>query len=464
MAIKDHLSGGNVGEVLKIALPLVLASAGHTVNLFADRVMLARYSQEAVAAAFPAGLTAFTAACLFFGTIGYVNAFVAQYYGEKSLRRIGTAVWQGIFLSLFGGALLALGWFVAEPLFGLFGHTPTVTNLEIEYFRIVSLGTTFPLLITAFSAFWSGRGQTTMVMLANFLVTAVNIPCNYLLIYGNKLTLPLLGEVKFPELGVAGAAWGTNFAGMIGALFLAAFFFLPRKNRETYWTLTHVWDWELFKRMLRFGTPNGLTFFVDLAAFNIYAVLLGKFGEAVQEATSIAFAVNQLAFMPIVGIGMTVSVLVGHAVGSGFLDKAERSVKSARLLAMAYMALMTVLFVFFPDLVLDIFSRNGDAAQTEALDCARKFLLFIAAYLVFDAINIIYSSAIKGAGDTRFAMWAVLVVTWLFFAAPCLLYHWLFPQDFWGLWGILVSNVVIYGLTFYFRYRGGKWKTMKVIE
>ena len=464
MALKDHLSGGNVMEVLKISLPLILASAGHTINLFADRVMLARYSQDAVGASFVAGLTSFTLISFFMGTVGYANAFVAQYYGAENHARVGAAVWQGVFLALFGGAILAGGWFWAEPLFACFGHAPGVTRQEVAYYQVLSLGAVLPLLQCGLAVFWSGRGKTMMVMAVNFLVTAINVPCNYLLIYGKQLPGTPFGDLAIPELGIAGAAWGTNIAGAAGTLTMLLFFLLPREAREKYGTTARVWDWELFKRLLRFGTPNGASFFIDIAAFNIYAVILGTFGAAVQEATSIAFAVNSLAFMPIIGIGTTVSVMVGHAVGAANIPQAERSVKSARLLALSYMALMAVLFVAVPDAVLWFFVRPDDPEQVAALDYARKFLLFIAAYLLFDGINIIYNSAIKGAGDTKFSMWAVVVICWAFFALPCLLYHWLFPREFWGLWAILVINVVIYSFTFYFRYHGGKWKKMRVIE
>ena len=104
-------AGGNGGilEVLKIALPLIMASAGNALNLFTDRVMLTRYSEEAMSAAFPAGLTAFSLSCVFIGTAGYAGAFVAQYVGAENPRRVGVSVWQGIFMALAGGALMAAG-------------------------------------------------------------------------------------------------------------------------------------------------------------------------------------------------------------------------------------------------------------------------------------------------------------------------------------------------------------------
>ena len=93
---------GSMLEVFRIALPLVLSNSCHAVNMFVDRLMLARHSQEAVSAAFTGGLTNFTIACVFVGTIGYTGTFVAQYEGAKHRERIGSAVWSGVWLALFG--------------------------------------------------------------------------------------------------------------------------------------------------------------------------------------------------------------------------------------------------------------------------------------------------------------------------------------------------------------------------
>ena len=115
-----------------MALPLILANSCHAANMFFDRLMLAKHSQEAVAAAFTGGLTHFTIACIFVGTIGYTGTFVAQYEGARHRERIGTAMWQGIWLTLLGSALLTTGVWWARPLFDCFGHDPRVAAEEVE--------------------------------------------------------------------------------------------------------------------------------------------------------------------------------------------------------------------------------------------------------------------------------------------------------------------------------------------
>ena len=144
---------GGMWEVLKIAFPLILAASAHAVNLLSDRIMLDFYSDEAVAGSMAAGLTSFTLSCFFLGIIGYTGTFVAQYYGAGATDRVGTAVWQGIFLSLIGGVILATGWFWGGWLFSLFGHDPKVVGQETAYFKLLSLGAVLLLLNSALFSF-----------------------------------------------------------------------------------------------------------------------------------------------------------------------------------------------------------------------------------------------------------------------------------------------------------------------
>ena len=273
---------------------------------------------------------------LVFGTIGFTGSFVAQYSGAGATERVGTAVWQGIFLSLIGGAILATGYFWAEPLFALFRHEPEVTAQEIRYFKILSLGNVLLLLNAALGAFWSGRGKTVMVMSVSFLITLMNVPFNYALIYGNW---------GAPELGIAGAAWGTNLSALVGCIVYACFFFIPRSSRRHFNTCSNIIDWGLLWRLIRFGVPNGFQFFVDLSAFNIFVIVVGTYGKDIGAATAIAFGLNSIAFTPILGIGQTVAILVGQSIGANDVHRAKKSVKSARNLTLIYMGLMAVFFV-----------------------------------------------------------------------------------------------------------------------
>lgn len=450
---------GGLFQVLNISVPLILASAGHAMNLFFDRVMLAKYSRDAVNAALPSGLTSFTICCFFLGVIGYANSFVAQYTGADAEHRVGPSIWQALWLSLLGGVLLATGYFWAEPMFRAMGHAESVQEQEIVYFRILSVFSFIPLMQSALSAFWAGRGKTVFVMINNFVVTGLNIPLNYAFIFGNW---------GAPELGIAGAAIGTIGAALAGLL-LYMICFLLKRERTRYATWPPVFDKELFGRMLRFGTPSGVQLFLDLLAFNIFVIMLGWVGSSeeerliTQEASTIALSINSISFTPMIGLGQTATVLVGQCVGAGKIADACRAVRTCRTLTVMYTGMMALLFFFYPDPLINLFARSGDAGQAETMEVVRMFMRFIAAFTVFDGLVIVFSGAVKGAGDTKFAMYANVGLAFSLCVLPCIL-AWYMKWQAMAYWIILDVYITTCAIVFISRYIHGKWKKMRVIE
>lgn len=445
---------GSILNVLRVALPLILSSSCHAVNMFMDRLMLTRYSQSSAAAALTSGLTSFTLQCFFVGAVGYAGTFVAQYSGANQNKRVGTAVWQGIFLALAGAVFMASCCLWIPYLFAALNHEPAVEKQENIYFTWLALGSGVFLLQQALSCFWSGRGKTMMVLLVSILVTMLNLPLNYIFIYG---------KLGCPEMGTAGAALGTVLAALAGLVIYAAGFFGLKSSRKHFSTCSNIFDWDMFKRMIRYSTPNGVQLMSDLAAFNVFVLLLSLYGVQVQEASSIVFGINNLSFCPIMGIGMTASILVGQSIGANDIPHAKKSVRSARTIMFVYMTIMMILFAGFPDVVLSPFVRAGDVAQLEVMRLARIMLLFIAAYLFGDGFVLIYSNAVRGAGDTKYIMYLTTAMAWGFFAIPCLIMR-LLGCPVWYLWGCLSTYIILFGWLCYKRYRSGKWTKMKVIE
>jgi MATE family multidrug resistance protein len=230
----------------------------------------------------------------------------------------------------------------------------------------------------------------------------------------------------------------------------------------------------MFVQLIRYGAPNGIQLVLDLATFNIFIVLLGKISEPVLTASGVVFSAYSLAFNPMIGCGQAAAILVGQNVGAKDIATAERSVRSVRFWLFAYSLIMLIICLFFPELVYKTFKLPDG----EIKDLTRIMLLFTAAYMFFDAMNILYSNAVKGAGDTYFVMIAGILLGWLTFAVPCTGAYWFFSGEYaiarfgaesaqnicvWTLWAIMDVYIFLLGMVFYYRYKRGKWKTMSVI-
>ena len=450
-----HAQAG-YGELLKIAVPLILSTSAWSIQHFVDRMFLTWYSPETIAAAMPAGIFNFTIMTLFIGTTGYVNTFVAQYFGAKQFKKIGPVVWQGIYIAIIGGLVHLILIPLAKPVFGFIGHETEIQRLEIIYFQVLCLGAFPAIASSGFSGFFSGRGKTWPLMWINVSATLTNIIFDYMLIFGH---------FGFPELGIRGAAIATVLSACV-TFVIYIFIILKPCYYNLFGTLTGCKpDITLLKRLIRYGFPNGMQFFIDTAGFTGFLFIVGKLGRDSLAATNIAFNINNLAFMPMIGFGIAVSVMVGQYIGENNPKMARKSAYSGFHIAISYMTMMVILYLSVPDLFFKPFIASGNNADMEAI---RKIVIvlirFIAVYSIFDTFNIIFAAAIKGAGDTRFVMRMLAVLSASILIIPSYFALIVFKQNVYIGWAIVSVYIISLGIGFYLRFLGGKWETMRVIE
>ncbi len=217
--------------------------------------------------------------------------------------------------------------------------------------------------------------------------------------------------------------------------------------------------------MIRYGLPNGIQLFMDIGAFSLFIIMVGKLGTQQLAATNIAFNLNTLAFVPMLGLGTAVMTLVGKRIGEGRPELAVQTTWMAFWLSSVYMVGFSIVYVLLPDLILAPYGAYTDVAE---FDVIRKqviiLLRFVAVYSFFDAMVIIFGSAIRGAGDTRFSLMFVTFASWLLMVLPTFL-AWVY----WGgslavSWSACTVYIVVLGLGFLARFQAGQWKSMRVIE
>ena len=444
-------------EVLAISLPLVASMGSITLMQFTDRMFLANYSVDAITAALPAGIASFTSISFFMGVANYTNAFVAQYTGAKAFDRVGASVWQGIYFALMAAVFLASLYFISENLFDLIGHSPHIRSLEVTYFRILTLGAGLVVLSSAMACFYTGRGLTWTVMLVHVTGAAVNIPLDYCLING-------VGP--FPELGIVGAAIATVTASAVIVVLLALLIF-SSSNRARFGTWKkRAFDRELFGRLMRYGLPSGIQFFLEIFGFTFFIQMLGRLGDLELATSNIVLSIEMLAFLPMVGFHIGTATLVGQAIGRGHPEDGVYSTTSALHITMAYMMLLAAVFVLTPEPLLNLFRAGHHTPEefAEIINLGVILMRFVAVFCFFDAFNLIFSGAIKGAGDTRFIMWTIAAISLGIMIIPTYLAIEVLGAGIYTAWALVTFYGCVLGLAFMLRYRQGKWKKMRVIE
>jgi MATE family multidrug resistance protein len=275
----------------------------------------------------------------------------------------------------------------------------------------------------------------------------------------------VFGRGGFPELGIKGAGIATAISACFSCFIYSLLILRPAYNRR--YNTIRGWrlDPDLFTRLMKFGLPSGIQFFLDILGFTLFILLIGRLGTINLAASNIAFNINTLAFMPMIGIGIAISIIVGQYLGRKQPELAETSTYTGFQLTTVYMGTIALLYALVPDIFLAPFAAQADSESFETIRRIAVVLLrFVAIYSLFDTMNIIFASAIKGAGDTRFVMYMITVVSAIVLVIPSYIALVIFDMGLYACWSFATVYIIVLGFIFLIRFRGGKWKTMLVIE
>ena len=441
----------------RVSAPIIVTMASFTMMQFCDRIFLAHNGSVSLRAAFPAGILALTMTMFFQALAGYSGTFVAQYHGAGHKQDCGRATAQGLWLGLLtwplGLALVPLGFW----LLSIAGHPAEVLAAEKTYLFILMLGCGFWSMTNAVSGFFSGRGDTRTPMLASLASNVANIALDYAMIFGHW---------GFPAWGIAGAAAATVISSALGLAILLALY-VRKEFREEYatWSGRRL-EWRLMGPLLRYGVPSSINSLQDVGAFTFFVVLLGRLPAADMAASNIAFSINNVAFMPLLGMGMAATILVGQYQGARKSATAERAGFTALKMAWVYMGVVALSFLLFPQPYFALFTGDapGMVSLGEVLGKGRWLLAMMALWGLLDAINLVVGGALKGAGDTRFVLVYSALTTWLvWMPGELALLLWL-DAGLMAAWLWMTVFVFLLAIGFWLRFKRGKWKTIEMIR
>jgi MATE family multidrug resistance protein len=331
-------------------------------------------------------------------------------------------------------------------------HQKYIINYEIIYFQILCIGAFPSIASVSLSSFFSGQGRTKIVLFVSSLQTFSHLILDYLLIFGKFI---------FPEMGIKGAGIATIISGFL-SFFIYLFLFL-NKREEIYNVKDFKFDKELFNELLKFGVPNGVYYFLDISVWTIFLLIIGKLGITPLSSTNIAFNVNTVAFMPMLGIGTGVSILIGNYIGENKKDEGEKIAFIGFFITFIYMFLIALSYVLIPDFYIKFFKPKIYIENFEEVRKLTIILLrFVAFYSLFDTMNIIFISALRGAGDTKFIMNTFLSTS--LFLIPLYILIFFFSANVFIAWIIATFYVIINGIIFFIRFLKGSWKKIDLMK
>jgi MATE family multidrug resistance protein len=217
------------------------------------------------------------------------------------------------------------------------------------------------------------------------------------------------------------------------------------------------------KRLLWFGYPAGLEMFLNLLAFSAMILTFHGHGLVTATASTIMFNWDLVSFLPLIGLEIGVISLVGRYMGAGDPDTAHRATMSGLKSGWVYSAVILVLFVFFPSQLVDMFRpSHDDPIFDQAVPTAVFMIRMAAFYVLIEAVVVVFVGALRGAGDTFWAMCISVSLHWVLVPILVVILYVLdlSPET---AWIALVFTFLLFSVLFYLRYRSGHWRTIRVV-
>src|SRR3984893_10444691 len=442
--------------VATLAFPFMVNSAVQAVLNATDTWFIGRVSPAATAAIGAVYWPVLVFGLLFGGVGLAVQTLVAQAHGAHRYTRASQATWTALWASLFTLPVFVLLALTGRQLFGPFGLPHEIMDLALNYWFPRMLGGPFGVALWAVLGFFNGIGRPTVTLRIAVSVAVINALLNQLFMFN-------LG------MGVAGSAWATNAAQLLGIVVALAWFLGPATRRRYKSHLTMRLHTATLWRQVKLGFPMGLLIAADILGFALFQLMQVRLGTVDGASTQIVMMLTSFCYMPAVGIAMAGTTLVGQAIGAGTPDWAAKVGNGITVIAMVYMGLSGLLLAAAGPWLMPLFTNSSasDAPLVAALGC--RLLWIAAGYQLFDGLSLASGACLRGAGDVRIPSIMVIVLSWGFFVplAHILSFK---PGSGWvgclpqlgfgaaGGWVAALAYICSLGVVLFLRWRSGAWR------
>lgn len=387
-------------SLIRLSLPIMAAQLAHTMLGFVDTAMAGRVSADDLAAV-ALGNAFWVPTFLFLsGVLMIVTSKVAALSGAGKLAETGPLVRQGMWLGLLIGSLCAVFLLLMKPALQWMQIEPELTELTMGYLIAVAAGFPAVALFLALRGLSDGLSQTRPTMLISFAALLLNIPANYVLVYG-KLGLPAFGAIG------CGIATALVMWFMLGCMLI----YLRRSRRYRDCGLFARFNWPQWpdqRHLLGLGLPIGIALFAETSMFCVIALLIGSLGSVVVASHQIALNFSSLVFMVPYSLGLAITVRVGHNLGSHGARAGLFAAKVGIVAALSFAMLASSLILLLASEIPRIYTANA-----EIIALAASLYVLAAFYQFSDAVQVACAGALRGYQDTRVPMLLTLVAYWL---------------------------------------------------
>ncbi|MCS2147425.1 MdtK family multidrug efflux MATE transporter [Scandinavium manionii] len=393
-------------QLLALAIPVIIAQVAQTAMGFVDTVMAGGYSATDMAAV-AIGTSIWLPAILFgHGLLLALTPVVAQLNGSGRRDRIGHQIRQGFWLAGFVSILVMIVlWNAGYIIHAMHNIDPVLADKAVGYLRALLWGVPGYLFFQVCRNQCEGLAKTKPGMVMGFIGLLVNIPVNYIFIYGH---------FGMPELG--GVGCGVATASVYWVMFFAMVSYVKRarsmRDIRTYEGFVKP-DYAIMKRLVQLGLPIALALFFEVTLFAVVALLVSPLGIVDVAGHQIALNFSSLMFVLPMSLAAAVTIRVGFRLGQGSTLDAQIAARTGLGVGVCMAVLTAIFTVTMREHIALLYNDNP-----EVVTLASHLMLLAAIYQISDSIQVVGSGILRGYKDTRSIFFITFTAYWVL-GLPC---------------------------------------------
>ncbi|NOH28046.1 MATE family efflux transporter [Vibrio mediterranei] len=386
------------GALMHLSIPIILTQLATQAMGFVDTTMAGQVSAADLAAIALGASLWIPVLLLLRGVIMALTPVVAYHRGARDFESISVEFFQMVWLALISSALLVAYLVSAKPILEWIGVASEIIPIASDYAFALAFGVPGIALFYTLNGFCEGMNNTKAPMIISVIGLLVNIPVNYILIYG---------KFGFPELGAVGCGWATSLVYWLMSGLLYAYI----KGHHHYKTIIRFTDIKPRAKemihLLRLGLPIGMNIAVCGSIFAVIALLIGRIGAENVAAAQIALNISSMTYVIPMSISFGITIRVGHALGAkdeiGAIERSKIGILVAGLMSL----ISVTIFLLFPDWIIRLYTTDPAVSATAA-----TLLVFTAMYQFSDALQTSSNGALRGYKDTKVPMLLAIASYW----------------------------------------------------
>ncbi|MDW7671438.1 MAG: MATE family efflux transporter [Bacillota bacterium] len=439
----------SIKTILLLAIPAMIENISQVMIGVVDTYFVGKIGTEAIAGVGVTNLT-MNVYIAFFLALGIgTTAVVARNIGAGDRNKANHAVKQSLIMGLIVGLAFGLINFVfARQILLLLGAEDRVIAYALPYFLSVAVPSVFLCVNMVLASALRGAGNTKTPMQIALWANVVNAVLDYVLIFG---------MFSFGGLGILGAGLATTLARIMSTILL-----LKKINGKDVQIRLSLFDsWKVDAAMLKSITiisiPAAVERLIMRSGQLIYGGMIIQIGTEAYAAHNIAGTIETFSYLPGMGFGVAAATLVGQNLGRENREEAHRAGLMSYFLSTIFMVIVGAVFYVYAPVLAGLFTRDADVIRQVV-----QVLRIIALFQPFLAVTLVITSALQGAGDTKFPMYSSLIGIWGIRVVGVYLLSVRMGYGLVGVWSAYAADVTVRGIILMTRYFKGKWKEIKI--